>query len=54
LTRFVGRDPELAALRQTLERAGVGHGQVIVLVGEAGVGKSRLVYEIVHSHHMQG
>jgi class 3 adenylate cyclase len=54
LTRFVGRDPELAALRHTLERAGAGHGQVVALVGEAGVGKSRLVYEFVHSHHTQG
>src|SRR5215510_7720765 len=54
LTRFVGRDTELAALRQTLDRAGTGHGQVVALVGEAGVGKSRLVYELVHSHHTQG
>jgi hypothetical protein len=54
LTRFVGRDPELAALRQTLDRAGAGHGQVVALIGEAGVGKSRLVYEFVHSHHTQG
>jgi class 3 adenylate cyclase/tetratricopeptide (TPR) repeat protein len=54
LTRFVGRDSEVAALHQTLERAGAGHGQVVALVGEAGVGKSRLVYEFVHSHHTQG
>jgi class 3 adenylate cyclase/tetratricopeptide (TPR) repeat protein len=54
LTRFVGRDPELAALRQTLERVETGHGQVVALVGEAGVGKSRLVYEFVHSYHRQG
>ena len=54
LTRFVGRDPELAALRQTLDRAGAGQGQVVALIGEAGVGKSRLVYEFVHSHHTQG
>src|SRR5712691_7115733 len=54
LTRFVGRDTELAALRQTLARAGEGHGQVVALVGEAGVGKSRLVYECVHAHHTQG
>jgi class 3 adenylate cyclase len=54
LTRFVGRDTELAALRQTLDRAGAGHGQVVALVGEAGVGKSRLVYELVHAHHTQG
>jgi hypothetical protein len=51
LTRFVGRDPELAALRQRLDRAGAGHGQVVALIGEAGVGKSRLVYEFVHAHH---
>ena len=48
LTRFVGRDTELAALGQALARAGAGHGQVVALVGEAGVGKSRLVYECVH------
>jgi class 3 adenylate cyclase/tetratricopeptide (TPR) repeat protein len=53
LTRFVGRQQELAALQQALERAGAGHGQVVAMVGEAGVGKSRLVYEFVHSHHTQ-
>jgi class 3 adenylate cyclase/tetratricopeptide (TPR) repeat protein len=54
LTRFVGRQPELAALHQALEQAGAGHGQVVALLGEAGVGKSRLVYEVVHSHRTQG
>jgi class 3 adenylate cyclase/tetratricopeptide (TPR) repeat protein len=54
LTRFVCRDTEFAALVQALERAEAGHGQVVALVGEAGVGKSRLVYEAVHSHHTQG
>ena len=54
LTRFVGRQQELAGLQQALERAGAGHGQVAAIVGEPGVGKSRLVYEFVHSHHMQG
>jgi len=54
LTRFVGRQQELAALQQALERAGAGHGQIVAVVGEAGVGKSRLVYEFVHSHHTQG
>src|SRR5262252_5823365 len=54
LTRFVGRQTELAALHQALERAGAGHGQVVALLGEAGVGKSRLVYEVVHSHRTQG
>jgi AAA ATPase domain/Adenylate and Guanylate cyclase catalytic domain len=54
LTRFVGRQHELATLQQTLAHAGTGHGQVVALVGEAGVGKSRLVYEFVHAHHTQG
>ena len=54
LSPFVGRQTELAALHQALERAGAGHGQVVALLGEAGVGKSRLVYEVVHSHRTQG
>src|SRR5438128_33402 len=54
LTRFVGRQQELAALQQALEQAGTGHGQVVAVVGEAGVGKSRLVYEFVHAHHTSG
>src|SRR5262249_32535720 len=54
LTRFVGRDAELEALVQALERARVGHGQVVTIVGEAGIGKSRLVYECVHSPRTQG
>jgi class 3 adenylate cyclase/tetratricopeptide (TPR) repeat protein len=54
LTRFVGREAELAALRQALEQADAGHGQVVAIVGEAGVGKSRLVYECVHAHQAQG
>jgi class 3 adenylate cyclase/tetratricopeptide (TPR) repeat protein len=54
LTRFVGRQQELGALQQALERVGEGHGQVVAVVGEAGVGKSRLVYEFVHSHHTPG
>src|SRR5919202_5204769 len=43
LTRFVGRQHELEMLRQALERAAAGHGQIVAIVGEAGVGKSRLV-----------
>src|SRR5215470_17487394 len=54
LSRFVGRDQELESLQQALQQAGVGHGQLVALVGEAGVGKSRLVYEFVHSHRTQG
>jgi predicted ATPase/class 3 adenylate cyclase len=54
LTRFVGRQRELDTIHQALEQAGAGHGQVVALAGEAGVGKSRLVYEFTHSHHIQG
>ena len=54
LTRFVGRQTEIDALGQALTRAGAGHGQVVALVGEPGVGKSRLVYEFIHSHRTQG
>jgi AAA ATPase domain/Adenylate and Guanylate cyclase catalytic domain len=54
LTRFVGRDPELATLHRTLERAAAGHGQVVAVVGEPGVGKSRLVYEFIHAHETRG
>ncbi|PYM82364.1 MAG: hypothetical protein DME09_14525 [Candidatus Rokuibacteriota bacterium] len=54
LTRFVGRDAELEHLRRAQQLAGAGHGQLVAVVGEAGVGKSRLVYELTHSHRMQG
>src|SRR5436189_413613 len=54
LTPFVGRQQELEALYQALAQAESGHGQVVALVGEAGVGKSRLVHEVVHSHRTQG
>src|SRR6266446_5632649 len=50
LTPFVGRQQELEAVHQALERAQTGHGQLVALVGEAGVGKSRLAYEFVHAH----
>ena len=54
LTRFVGRDPELAHLVRAQELARAGQGQIVALVGEAGVGKSRLFYEFTHSHRVQG
>jgi class 3 adenylate cyclase/tetratricopeptide (TPR) repeat protein len=54
LTRFVGRQSEVDALQQALAQAGAGRGQVVAVVGEAGVGKSRLVYEFIHSHHTPG
>ena len=49
LTRFVGRTAEFETLCQALERAGAGRGQVVALVGEPGVGKSRLFWEFTHS-----
>ena len=54
LTRFVGRDSEVDQLRQALERAQAGHGQVVAVVGEPGVGKSRLYWEFTHSHRAHG
>jgi class 3 adenylate cyclase/predicted ATPase len=49
LTRFVGRDMELGTLVDRWERAQDGEGQTLVVLGEAGVGKSRLVYQL-HEH----
>jgi class 3 adenylate cyclase/tetratricopeptide (TPR) repeat protein len=54
LTRFVGRDAETEQLRKALEQAQAGHGQVVGVVGEPGVGKSRLFFEFIHSHRIQG
>jgi class 3 adenylate cyclase len=45
LTRFVGRTSSMAALMESWEKAQSGSGQVVGLVGEAGVGKSRLLLE---------
>ena len=49
LTRFVGRELELHQLAQALDRAAAGHGQAVAVVGEAGVGKSRLAWEFTRS-----
>jgi class 3 adenylate cyclase/DNA-binding winged helix-turn-helix (wHTH) protein/predicted ATPase len=54
LTRFVGRELELATLQQALERASAGHGQVVAVVGEPGMGKTRLAYEGVQDLRRQG
>ena len=45
LTKFVGRERELATMAGALEQARAGHGQIVAAVGEAGAGKSRLMYE---------
>jgi class 3 adenylate cyclase/tetratricopeptide (TPR) repeat protein len=49
LSHFVGRDRELRALRDLLAEVEAGRGQVVGLVGEPGVGKSRLVLELQHA-----
>lgn len=43
LTPFVGREAEIALLLERWERARAGSGQVVLLCGEAGIGKSRLI-----------
>jgi class 3 adenylate cyclase/tetratricopeptide (TPR) repeat protein len=45
LTRFVGRESELQSLKTIFEKVRSGAGQLVGIVGEAGVGKSRLVLE---------
>ena len=54
LTQFVGRHDELNYLRQAIEQVQEQQGQVVAVVGEAGVGKSRLFWEFAHSHRTQG
>src|SRR2546426_1545021 len=53
LTPFVARGNELAQIAQALEQARTGNGQVLGVVGEAGVGKSRLVWEFINSRRVQ-
>src|SRR5262249_54990032 len=45
------REPQL---RVALERAKEGRGQLVAVVGEPGVGKSRLYWEVVRSHRTEG
>jgi len=54
LSRFVGREGELKLLYEALNRAEARAGQVVAVVGEPGVGKSRLFHELVRSSHMRG
>jgi class 3 adenylate cyclase/tetratricopeptide (TPR) repeat protein len=54
LTRFVGRDVEVEQLRYAQEQSSAGRGQVVAVVGDPGVGKSRLLYEFVRSHRTHG
>jgi len=54
LSRFVDRDVELEHLRQSLQYAAEGRGQLVAVVGEPGVGKSRFYWELTHSHWSHG
>ena len=54
MTQFVGRHDELAVLRGCIAAAGHGRGQLVAVVGEPGVGKSRLLWEVTHSAHVGG
>ncbi|MBI1733696.1 MAG: AAA family ATPase [Candidatus Rokubacteria bacterium] len=54
LTRYVGRAPELALLRDRFAEAKAGHGQVVFVQGEAGMGKSRLLLELRRALAQQG
>ena len=54
LTPFVGRRTEQQALRDTLARAGTGRGQLMAVIGEPGVGKSRLLAAFLSSPLTQG
>jgi class 3 adenylate cyclase/tetratricopeptide (TPR) repeat protein len=49
LSRFVGREREMAILHERLAHVESGRGQVVGIAGEPGIGKSRLLYEFRHS-----
>ncbi len=54
LARLLGRETELSRLERRLERAEARHGQVVGVVGEAGVGKSRLMWEFTRASRTEG
>ncbi|MEO0981320.1 MAG: AAA family ATPase [Pseudomonadota bacterium] len=54
LSHFVGRGGDFKLLEEALERSQSGDGQVIGLVAEAGIGKSRLCYEFIESCRARG
>ncbi len=54
LTPFVGRENELARLQRALELAAAGSGQLVVVKGQPGTGKSRLVHEFIQSAQLSG
>ena len=54
LPSLVGREEEVGLLRRRWEQAREGHGQVVLLSGEAGIGKSRLVWELQEDVEREG
>jgi predicted ATPase/class 3 adenylate cyclase len=54
LSHFVGRTAELEVLRQAIVLARQGHGQMVAVVGEPGLGKSRLLLELTRSAAVEG
>ena len=54
LSRFVGRERELAALGDLLVQVEEGRGQVVGIMGEPGIGKSRVCYEFTRTHLTHG
>jgi transcriptional regulator with AAA-type ATPase domain/tetratricopeptide (TPR) repeat protein len=51
---FIGRRPEIDMLHSLLDRAMLGHGQIVTLVGEPGIGKSRMLQEFQESIRREG
>jgi len=50
---FIGRRPEIELLHRLLDRAMLGQGQIVTIVGEPGIGKSRLLHEFQQSIRTQ-
>ena len=53
LTKFVGRAGEIRQLGAALEQSEAGRGQIVAVVGEPGIGKSRLFWEFTRSHRTE-
>ena len=52
-SRFVGRELEMQQLERALDQARDGRGQAVAVVGDPGVGKSRVVFELIHSPRLR-